>query len=409
MNQAGGNTPHYDPLDPAVLANPFPKYAEMRSRCPVHFNAAAQPPYYAVFRAADVRAALADPATWSSRYGNMPAYMKSVGLMQDGAAHSEFRRLFALRLLPQAVEAQRPLIEATANALLDRMLGRGGGDLHDDYACPLPVTVIARWLGVAEADARRFKDWSDRISALGFGQDDQAFFEVYAEVASFFRGCVEQRRRLLEQAGVGDPGPQNLGREIPDDVISQLAVARYRNRRLSDHEIEFTLMGLMLGGNETTTSLIVNCLWRLLEAPERWERLKREPALIEVAVEESLRHDPPTQAMWRTSLCPVSLHGTQIPAKSKLMLNFASANRDPELFERPDDFSLDRSMTELRRHMAFGGGPHVCPGAPLSRLEARISLKLLAERLPRLRLSGPATRIEPFNFWGRRSLPVAWD
>jgi len=146
----------------------------------------------------------------------------------------------------------------------------------------------------------------------------------------------------------------------------------------------------------------------LEEREARWERLKREPELIELAIEESLRFDSPTLGMWRTSKCPVELHGVEIPAKSKVMMTFGSANRDETLFTDPDTFSLDRPLPEARRHYSFGAGPHVCPGAPLSRMEGRLALAALLERLPDLRLDGPTTRIKGFNFWGRRSLPVAW-
>lgn len=167
-------------------------------------------------------------------------------------------------------------------------------------------------------------------------------------------------------------------------------------------------MSYFVGGAETTTSLLTNILWRLLEVPERWERLRAEPSLIPVAVEESLRFDPPTLGTFRRSTREVDLHGHALPAGSKLFFALSSANRDPQVFERPDEFNLDRSSNELSRHLAFGHGAHFCPGAALSRLEARIALSVLVQRLPNPRLLGSGERIEPFNYWGRRSLPLAW-
>jgi cytochrome P450 len=402
------NPPQYDPNDPGVLENPWPVYAQMRERCPVHHHADPVHPFYTVFRAEDVRSVSSDAGVWSSRYSSAPVFMKAVGVMQDGQAHAEFRRLFALRLMPQAVERHRGLIEGIANTLIDRMLEKSRGCLHDDFACPLPVKVIASLLGIPAEDNLRFKKWSDELAELGFGQDSERYSGVYAEVAAFFSACLEQRRQALAAAGVAEAGPEHLGGPVPDDLISVLLVSKYQGRRLTEHEMQFTLIGLMIGGNETTTSLITNCLWRLLEAPPLWERLKREPALIETAIEESLRLDAPTLGMWRTSLCPVTLHGVEIPAKSKMMMAYGSANRDPAVFDHPDTFDLDRPLAQARRHLSFGTGPHTCPGGPLSRLEARIALRLFIERLPDLRLNGPHTRIKPFNFWGRRSMPVAW-
>ncbi len=401
--------PPYDPNDPAVLENPWPVYAQMRERCPVHLHQDATHPFYTVFRAEDVRGVSSDAKVWSSRYSNAPVYMKAVGLMQDGQDHTDFRRLFSPRLMPQAVEKYRGLVEDIANGLIDDMLLKQRGCLHDDFACPLPVKLIAHLLGIPAAENLRFKQWSDELAELGFGQDSARYAQVYQEVAAFFSACLDQRRRALASAGIAEPGSEHLGGPIPDDFISLFLVSRYQGRRLSEHEMQFTLIGLMIGGNETTTSLITNCLWRLLEAPQRWEQLRRDPALIEVAIEESLRLDSPTLGMWRTNLCPVNLHGVEIPTKSKMMMAYGAANHDPAVFERPEEFRLDRPLPLLRRHLAFGTGPHTCPGAPLSRLEARIALRLFAERLPRLRLDGPSTRIKPFNFWGRRKMPVAWS
>lgn len=401
--------PPYDPEDPQVLDSPFPYYADLRERCPVHHNARPNPPYYTVFKAEDVRSLATDTARWTARYSNGAVFMKSVGLMNDGAEHQEFRQLFAKRLGPAAVERHRDWIADIVNELVDGMLAKESGCLHDDFALPLPVRVIARLLGVPDGDYTRFKRWSDSIAELGFGQDGERFAVVYEEVAAYMRGLVRDRQKRLADAGVPDAGPEQLGKAVPDDIISALTVATYQGRRLTDHELEFTLIGLMVGGNETTTSLIGNCMWRLLEEREtRWERVKRDPALIEVAIEESLRFDAPVLGMWRTSACPVTLHGVEIPAKTKTMMSFGSANRDPALFTDPDRFNLDRPLPEIRRHVAFSAGPHACPGAPLSRLEARLALTALVERLPDIRLDGPTTRIKGFNFWGRRTLPVAW-
>jgi cytochrome P450 len=145
-----------------------------------------------------------------------------------------------------------------------------------------------------------------------------------------------------------------------------------------------------------------------LEDPRRWARLVSDRTLVDGAIEESLRFDAPVLGMFRTSLHDVELGGTGIPGKSKIHVNYAAANHDPAMFSQPDEFILDRSPDELRKHLAFGRGAHVCPGAQLSRLEAHIALNALLDAFPTLRLDGPSTRIAPFNFWGRRRLPVAW-
>ena len=351
-NSRSDGTMSYDPEDPYILEEPAASYHAMRGHCPVGFNGRSDPPYFAVFNMEDVRTVATDAAHWTNRYSNGAVFMKSVGLMNDGAAHSEFRRLFAHWLLPGTVQKYQVWISDIVNDLIDAMLKKDCGCLHDDFALPLPVRVIARLLGVPDADYWQFKHWSDAVAELGFGQDGERFAIVYAEVAAYFRTLIRERQAKLTQAGVPDAGPEELGRAVPADMISSLVLGTYQGRRLTDHELEFTLVGLMVGGNETTTSLIVNCMWRLLEGrEERWERLKRQPDLIDAALEESLRFDAPVLGMWRTSNCP---------------------------------------------------------GAPLARLEARIALRSMMERLPDIRLDGAATRIKGFNFWGRRTLPAAW-
>jgi cytochrome P450 len=160
---------------------------------------------------------------------------------------------------------------------------------------------------------------------------------------------------------------------------------------------------------ETSTALLTNVMWRLLQDRSRWESLLSDPSGIEVAVEESLRYDPPVLGLFRTPTRDLELHGVQIPAKSKVMLAFASANREaPNGLRDPETFNIDRDLDRVRRHLSFGFGVHFCPGAPLARLEGQISLRVLLERLPDLRLDGPTERIEPFLLWGRGRLPVRW-
>ena len=131
--------------------------------------------------------------------------------------------------------------------------------------------------------------------------------------------------------------------------------------------------------------------------------------MYQVAVEESLRFDAPVLGLYRTNTKEVNLHGLDVPERSKVMATYGAANRDPNVFKDPDTFRLDRELEELRKHLSFGLGRHFCPGAQLSRLEARLALKEIIERFPNLRLTEEPERIEPFLLWGRKTLPVAWD
>ncbi len=200
------------------------------------------------------------------------------------------------------------------------------------------------------------------------------------------------------------------GGTMPDDLISRLVIAEQDGRRLGDDETVGLLIQLLVGGNETTTSLITNALVRLTEDPSRWERLRADPALVDVAVEESLRFDPPVLGLFRTTNCPVEVDDVAIPDGAKVMLLYAAANRDPQAFDDPNEFSLDRDLDDLRRHhLSFGYGIHFCLGAALARMEARIAIGQLAARLPGLRMTAPPERITPFLLWGKKTLPMAWD
>jgi len=263
----------------------------------------------------------------------------------------------------------------------------------------LPVITIARILGVPEDMKEKFKYWSD-IQVAGMGQIDRTLYERNRrELEEYFIVLVNDRRALRRD-----------GKQMPDDLISALVVAAEdAPRPIQDFDMLSVLLQLLVGGNETTTSLITNCVWRMLERRELWEQVCADPSLVDVAIEESLRFDAPVLGLFRTNTCPVTLHGTEIPQDSKVMMLYSAADRDGAVFEDPDTFRLDRDAEHLRRrHLAFGSGIHHCLGAPLARLESRIAVAALVRRLPSLQLAGPTSRIEPFLLYGRHRLPVTW-
>ena len=400
----------YDPFSAATLADPMAAYAELRANCPVHFHENFSPPFFTVTRHDDAVEILRDVELWSSRYGQTPQYSRGNGLGQDPPEHTEFRRLFQKGFTPRMIGRLEEEIEELGNALIDDMLvdGRTEGDFHDLYACPLPIIVIAKLLGIPPSDLARFKVWSDALVATFNDPDPRAPDQTRGELEAYFQTHIDERHRLLRDAGVTEAADEHLGTVIPNDLVSGFVVAEYQGRRLNDAELHRILIQLLLGGNETTTSLLTNLLVRLMEDRGRWEAVCRDPALIEIAVEESLRFDPPVLGLFRTNLEPTCLRSVDIPLKSKVMVTYASANRDPDLFDDPDEFRLDRSLESLRGHLSFGFGHHYCPGTALARLEGRVSLRLLANRLPDLRIVGEPERIAPFNLWGKKSLPVAW-
>jgi len=409
----------YDPFSAEVLADPFPAYAELRERCPVHCFDGFDPPFVTMTRHEDVATMLRDWKTWSSHYGQSPRFTVAGCLFSDPPDHTMYRRLVQQGFAPRVVERMESDITRLTDELIDVMVGRAGndartrgtGDLHDDIACPLPVLVIANVLGVPTDQIAQFKEWSDRqVEAMG-SSDPAAAADNRAQIDAFFLDQLNQRRADLARAGLAldDWSDDALGDAVSDDVMSGLLVASAEGQRLTDPELLNILQQLLVGGNETTTSLITNLFWRILERPELYEELRTRPELDAVAVEESLRFDAPVLGLYRTNTRALELHGEAIPETTKAMATYGAANRDPEVFDDPETFRLDRDLDHLRRtHLAFGLGRHFCPGAHLSRLEARIVVRRVLDRLPDLRLDGPTSRIPTFLLWGRRTVPIAW-
>ncbi len=389
----------YDPFSPETLEDPAAAYRRLLEECPVHLYKNFNPPFYSLTKYGDVHGALRDVQTYSSHYGQGPGMTVPGSMQSDPPQHTFFRRLVQQAFTPRAVADMKPRIESLVAEIIDGFVDSGAADLHDELAYPLPTIVIAQMLGVPEEDRAHFKRWSDAsVAALGSRNPDE-YRDDRAALGTYLLDQA-RRRRALEAAGA----------PLPDDLISRLVLAEHDGERMTDNDLVALAVQLLVGGNETTTSLITNALVRLTERPELWARLRAEPHLVDVAVEESLRFDPPVLGLFRTTTCPVTVQDVEIPEGAKVMLLYAAANRDPEAFADPNTFSLDRDLETLRRHhLSFGYGIHFCVGAGLARLEARAALGQLAARLPGLRLTAKPERITPFLLWGKKNLPAAWD
>jgi cytochrome P450 len=401
----------FDPLSPQTLADPGPAYSQLRERCPFHHHVSATHDFYVTSHHDEIRReVLADNPVWSFKFGNAAKdTMSDVGIVTDPPFHMAFRAVLQPGLSPKAMQAYVPQIEAIAGGLVDAMLTHDEGDFIDEFAMPLPAQVMCLMLGLPVQDYRTYKRWSDELQAQLFHEHRPESYEaLLGEILPFFGEQIARRRRQLADAGITAPTLEHLGTSLPDDFISRCIVSQVEGRPLRDDEILNVCLAFLTGGQETTTNLIGNLVWRLLEEPRRWEALRADPGLIEAAIEESLRYDPPVLAHFRTSLCPVTMHGHELPAHSKLMFNITGANRDPQKFPDPESFRLDRSLAQVRQHLSFGAGVHFCLGAPIARLEARIAMRLLLERMPGLRLAGTGERVRTWMYWGRAALPVAW-
>lgn len=390
----------YDPFSTEVLEDPAGAHRALREGCPVHhLPGFGEKGFYTVSRHPDVAEVFGDVGLWSSEWGQGPIYTREGGLRSDPPEHTIYRRLVTTAFTARRTAAMEPWITETASGLIDAFAGDGSADLCAAFAIPLPVDVISRILGVPARDRADFKSWSDEFMAGQNAADPQVQAAARAKIDAYFGAELAGRRK-----GLAAEGPEAL----PDDLLTALLTAEHDGRPFRDEELLPLILLLLVGGNETTTSLLANAVWRLLELG-LWEEVRERPELLDVAVEESLRYDPPVLGLYRTNTRPVTLHGVDIPEGSKVHGLYASANRDPGVWEDPDSFRLERDLGDLRRrHMSFGLGQYLCPGAALARLEARISLALLADRLPGLQLTGEPTRIDSFMMWGPATLPVAW-
>ncbi len=384
----------WSPFSADVMADPASGHQFLLKECPVHHCQEFDPPFYTLSRYADVEQALRDIETYSSHFGQGPRFTEPSGMLADPPQHTFYRKLVQQAFTPKNVEALRPTVTSLTHQLIDDILaGPPEFDLHDDLAFPLPVIIIAGMLGVPSSDLEQFKVWSDMQVELMGSENPEQYLEEQGRFQEYMVKHMMGRRADIE-----------AGKDVPDDLLTLVASARSdAGDYIPDSDALSMLNQLLVGGNETTTSLITNMLWRLLEDRSRWQAILDDPGLIEAAVEESLRFDPPVLGLYRNTTRDVELHGEVIPEGSKVWINYAAANRDASIFENPDEFDLQRP---IKRHMAFGLGVHFCIGAPTARLEAEVALSILRERMPDLALVNTGERIGPFFLWGRRKLPA---
>ncbi|MCC7024378.1 MAG: cytochrome P450 [Thermomicrobiales bacterium] len=318
----------------------------------------------------------------------------------DPPDHSRLRRLVAIPFTPKYIEGLRPRIQAIADALLDaaearaEATGRHEMELIDDFAYPLPLTVIAEMLGIPEEDRGRFREWSQAaVSFTPADRANRAMTGKLIEFIAYMQALVATKR--------ADPG---------DDLLSGVVIAEMEGDKLSENELLSLIFILIVAGHETTVNLIANGMLALFEHPEEYARLRANPDLVRSAVEEMLRfYGPVEMSLTRWAREDAVFGGVQMQRGDQVMALLASANRDESRFPDPDRFDIAR---EPNRHLAFGTGIHACLGSALARMEGQIAFTTLLARLPGLAPAIPRDRIE----WrdatflrGLTRLPVTWD
>lgn len=369
----------YDPFDPAVIADPYPYYSALRERAPCHH---CEPRgIYVLSRYQDVRAALADTERFSSTQG-VGYERRPVPMMiaYDPPEHTRLRRIVAGRFTPKALASWEPRIDQVAASLLDPLIGAGTVDFVAGLCGPFPVQVIAEMMNIPIERRADFKRWSDNtVTALGGAVDldphqRMAVEMTIMEFATYFAGVIGERRPRAAEA---------------DDLISLLIRPNEDGEALSDMEIISFCVLLLVAGNETTTNLIGNTTYHLLQSCDQWQKLVADPGLDRSMIEESLRYDAPIQGFFRNTTQPVEIEGVTIPADSKVMVLYGSANRDERKYPQADRYLIDRNPID---HLAFGFGPHTCLGAYLARLEARVLLRHALAKVGSMRLEAEPKR-----------------
>ncbi len=364
--------------------NPFPWYQHMRETNPVFYSE--EYGGWSVFRYNDVQKVLTDYSLFSSQYmGEQQPIAMSI-INTDPPRHRQLRSLVTQAFTPRRIAQLEPRITQIVNELLDKVQPTGKMDVIDDLAYPLPVIVIAEMLGIPPEEREQFKHWSDEL----VGETRTPGHNPQMEMGMYFYQKIEQRRQ-----------------EPKNDLISALIDAQIDGQHLDMMELLGFCILLLVAGNETTTTLLGNALLAFTDHPEAMEELRAHPELLPDAIEEVLRYLSPVKSMYRMASKDTELGGKQIKAGDFITAWIGSADRDEEQFPDPDRFDIHRSPN---RHLAFGHGIHFCLGAPLARLEAKVALNLMLERLPNIqRVRGiPLQPSSSYILQGVKHLPITF-
>jgi cytochrome P450 len=359
----------YNPFDAEVRKNPYPYYAELREEHPVYSLEALSA--FVISRYDDVSFVVNNPAIFSSDAlgtTNIDGRETKMLVSVDPPDHTRLRGLVNRAFTPKMIADLEPRIREVVAELLDDVTPHGKMDLVEDLAIPLPVTIIAEFLGVPAEDKADFKRWSSSLASnmVSQGQDEQHETEMEAFIA-YFKNAIEQRRQ-----------------EPKEDMLSLLVQAEGEDALTADEVIAFAIL-LLFAGNETTTNLIGNAMRALLNHPDQLEQVREDRSLVPNFVEEALRYDAPVQFLFRRTTEDVEIAGTAIPKDSMVLPIFGAANRDVRKFPDGERFDITRNT---QGHMAFGHGIHFCLGAPLARLESTIVVEAILSRLDNLQHAG---------------------
>jgi len=398
----------FDPSDPALLADPYPALNRLRESAPVFYDAERR--RWFVTRHEDVRSCLRDrrlgrnfrhvmspeeigvppldprrQAFWDTERWSL--------LWLEPPEHTRLRKLVAAAFTPRAVEALREPAGELARELIEPLAEVGELELLYDFAQPYSIAVICRMLGVPLDRHRDLLEWSHRmVKMYEFDVPVEAAVaadRAAAEFRDYVLGLIRERRA-----------------QPRDDMVTALVEARVDGGRLSDDEIVSTVIVLLNAGHEATVNTLGNGMLAFAHHPEEWRRVVAGAVSAAAASEEMIRFDPPLQLFERWVLTDgFAIGDVPILRGAKIAMLFGAANRDPRVFERPYEFDVGRE--NAAQHIGFGGGIHVCIGAPLARIELEASVDALRRWWPDFHLVEEPRRTGAFVIWGLEGLRLA--
>jgi cholest-4-en-3-one 26-monooxygenase len=376
--------------------------AHLRAHDPVHWQEEANGPgFWAVTKYDDCVTVNRDVERFSSyRRGSMPFELKDEDIDQqrlmmvnmDPPLHTRYRRLVNKGFTPRMVRDLEESIHRTTDRIIDAVCERGEADFVTEVSAELPLQVIAELLGVPQEDRHNMFSWSNRMVGnedpeYGITEEDAmtAAVELYGYASELFA------KKRLDPRG---------------DLMSALTQVEIDGERLSEMELELFFLLLTVAGNETTRNLMSGAMHAFFQHPDQWRRLLDDRSLLPTAVEEMLRYVTPVMNFRRTATCDLELRDVPIAEDDKIVFFHASANRDEDVFDRPDVFDVGRDPNP---HVAFGGGgPHFCLGANLARMEIAVMYEHLLDRLPDIHQAGEVQRLQSQFINGVKHLPVAF-
>jgi cytochrome P450 len=399
-----------DLLGPEAIADPYTYYGQLREEDPLHWN----PRYetWVLTRYDDVVWALRHPEVFSSEiflrdphpplppiletdqalYEFNKHYLSHWFLRRDAPDHLRMRRVVHSHFNPKYIAGRfRPLVQEVIQALLAEVEDRGRMEVLQDFAAPLPVLVIAQWLGLPQQDREFIRQLSRHLLALDQENPDrnQAVHHAITTLVAYITPLVEERLTCPR-----------------DDLLSVLAAGEQAGSLSRDEVLGNTLL-LLVAGHQTTINLIGNGILALLRHPDDWTQLHRDPTHIPRATEEVLRYDAPVKRAPRIAAADIELHGKTIRQGERVLLVLSAANRDPRQFADPDTFDITRDPNP---HVAFGGGIHHCLGANLARVEGQEALRAITQRFAPFRLATEQLEYHTLlSLRGLKALEVSWS